>query len=107
MGRTNLLTVFIVIGLVAGCLFGQFGLFEGDEVITSEHWTKQAGDLILIRPLMLLIIPLVFFSVRRKVTVSLVSAKPSSSALSEKSAPTTTTPPAGEAGVTARVNVAT
>lgn len=64
----NILTILILVGLVAGCLYGQFGLFEGDEVITSEHWTKQAGDLILIRPLMLLIIPLVFFSVVAGVT---------------------------------------
>jgi Na+/H+-dicarboxylate symporter len=68
MGKGNLLTLLILIGLVGGCLFGQFVLFDPAEPITNGHWTKQAGDLILIRPLMLLIIPLVFVSVVAGVT---------------------------------------
>ena len=63
MSRGNWLTLLILIGLVAGCLFGQFGLHDSDTVIDGAHWTKQTGDLILIRPLMLMIIPLVFVSV--------------------------------------------
>ena len=68
MSKGNVLTVLILIGLAAGCLFGQFVLFDAAEPITSGHWTKQAGDLILIRPLKLMIIPLVFVSVVAGVT---------------------------------------
>ncbi len=63
MSRGNWLTLLILIGLVAGCLFGQFGLHDSDTVIDSTHWTKKIGDLILMRPLLLMIIPLVFVSV--------------------------------------------
>ncbi|MBT8485107.1 MAG: dicarboxylate/amino acid:cation symporter [Phycisphaerae bacterium] len=68
MKRGNLLTLLIVIGLVAGCLFGQFALYDANDPIDGSHWTKQTGDLILIRPLMLMIIPLVFVSVVAGVT---------------------------------------
>ncbi len=61
--KTNILTVLIILGLVAGALFGQFLLYDGDPGALGDHWTKQAGDIILIRPLMLLIIPIVFVSV--------------------------------------------
>jgi Na+/H+-dicarboxylate symporter len=66
--KGNVLTVLIVIGLVAGCLFGQYVLFDPAVAIGNDHWTKLAGDLILIRPLMLMIIPLVFVSVVAGVT---------------------------------------
>ena len=59
----NLLTLLIVLGMVLGVLFGQFLLFDPDNTITGTHWTKTAGDLILIRPLKLMVIPLIFFSV--------------------------------------------
>jgi len=59
----NWLTILIVIGLIGGCLFGQFVLHNGDTPVDEGHWTKAIGDLILIRPLMMLIIPLVFVSV--------------------------------------------
>lgn len=61
--KTNLLTLLIILGLVAGALVGQFILYEGTPGALVDHWTKQAGDIILIRPLMLLIIPIVFVSV--------------------------------------------
>ncbi len=63
MKHGNLLTVLILIGLAAGCVYGQFVLFGSMGDDPDAHWTKQAGDLILIRPLFLLIIPLVFVSV--------------------------------------------
>ncbi|MCH8210700.1 MAG: hypothetical protein IIB99_04945, partial [Planctomycetes bacterium] len=63
MKHGNLLTVLILIGLAAGCVYGQFVLFGSMGDDPDGHWTKQAGDLILIRPLFLLIIPLVFVSV--------------------------------------------
>lgn len=66
--RTNLLTLLIVIGLVFGVIYGQFVLFDEAERIATDHWTKEAGDLILIRPLMLLIIPLIFASVVTGIT---------------------------------------
>jgi Na+/H+-dicarboxylate symporter len=63
MKHGNLLTLLIIISLVFGCLFGQFVLFDPDTLITNGHWTYQLGNLILIRPLMLMIIPLIFVSV--------------------------------------------
>jgi Na+/H+-dicarboxylate symporter len=62
-GKTNILTVLIIIGLVGGALVGQFMLYTGESGVLVDHWTKRAGDIILIRPLMLLIIPIVFVSV--------------------------------------------
>ncbi len=49
MKPTTLLTVLIILGMVIGALVGQFLLYGGD--VDSTHWTKVAGDLILIRPL--------------------------------------------------------
>jgi Na+/H+-dicarboxylate symporter len=63
MKHGNLLTVLILIGLAAGALFGQTVLYGNMGEDPDLHWTKQMGDLILIRPLFLLIIPLVFVSV--------------------------------------------
>ncbi len=63
MKHGNLLTLLIVIGLVGGALYGQYALFGSMGDDPNAHWTKQAGDLILIRPLYLMIIPLVFVSV--------------------------------------------
>ena len=63
MKHGNLLTGLIVLGLVAGAIFGQTVLFGSMGDDPSAHWTKQVGDLILIRPLMLLIIPMVMVSV--------------------------------------------
>ncbi len=63
MKHGNLLTGLIVIGLIAGAIFGEAVLFGSMGDDPNAHWTKQVGDLVLIRPLMLLIIPLVLVSV--------------------------------------------
>ena len=65
---TNLLTILILIGLVAGALVGEFAHGSTTSVVDGEHWYKVAGDIILIRPLKLLIIPLIFFSVISGIT---------------------------------------
>jgi Na+/H+-dicarboxylate symporter len=67
-GKGNLLTLLIVIGLVAGCIVGEFIFFRSvsDSVsgaLGKDHWTYLAGQITLIRPLKLMIIPLVFVSV--------------------------------------------
>ncbi len=66
MKSTTVLTILIVAGMVLGAIFGQ-GVLYGD-VIGGEHWTKVAGDLVLIRPLKLLVIPLILFSVVAGIT---------------------------------------
>ncbi len=66
MKPATLLTTLIVSGMVLGAVVGQFALHGGD--IGGDHWTKVAGDLILIRPLKLLVIPLVLFSVVAGIT---------------------------------------
>ena len=63
MKKANLLTLLIILGMLLGVLYGQFMLYDSENLITSMHWTKAAGDLVLIRPLKLLVIPLIFFSV--------------------------------------------
>ena len=68
MKKANLLTLLIVLGMVLGALYGQFLLYGCEEPITGSHWTKTAGDLTLIRPLKLLVIPLIFFSVVAGIT---------------------------------------
>ena len=61
--RTNLLTFLILLSLVLGALYGEFGLYQAGISIDDEHWLRAAGDLVLIRPLKLLVVPLIFFSV--------------------------------------------
>ena len=65
MNRRTLLPVLILLGLVAGAMFGQWFLFDSatGEGVSAEHWTKVAGDITLIRPLKLMIIPIVLVSV--------------------------------------------
>jgi Na+/H+-dicarboxylate symporter len=63
MSKSNLLTLLIVLGMVAGAVIGQMVLYDGIPGALGDHWTKQAGDLVLIRPLKLLIIPVVLVSV--------------------------------------------
>jgi Na+/H+-dicarboxylate symporter len=63
MKHGNLLTGLILVALVLGALFGQFVLYGSMGDNPNEHWTKLTGDLVLIRPLFLLIIPLIFVSV--------------------------------------------
>ncbi len=61
--RTNLLTILIVIGLLLGVAVGEWLFQLEDVVVTGSHWSKVAGDLVLIRPLKLMIVPIVFVSV--------------------------------------------
>lgn len=63
MKKANLLTLLIILGMLLGVLYGQFMLYDPESLIDHMHWTKAAGDLVLIRPLKLLVIPLIFFSV--------------------------------------------
>ena len=63
MKKSGLLTFLIFAAMIAGGLIGEFVFYEGVSGALSEHWTKSAGEILLIRPLMLLIIPVVFVSV--------------------------------------------
>jgi len=64
MSRSNLLTVLILIGLAGGVILGQWlHVTVGADDPRALDWLRDAGDLILIRPLTLMIIPLVFASV--------------------------------------------
>lgn len=63
MSRTGFLTILILIGLIAGALVGEFMLYQGVSGSLNEHWTRTAGEIVLIRPLTLLIVPIVFISV--------------------------------------------
>jgi len=65
---TNWLTALIVLSMVLGVLFGEFILFDSADPIDSSHWTKSVGDLVLIRPLKMLVIPLIFLSVVAGIT---------------------------------------
>ncbi|HBS28631.1 MAG TPA: hypothetical protein DEB06_04070 [Phycisphaerales bacterium] len=72
MKKENLLTLLILGALVLGVLVGQFLLFDPSlsaEALRSrvDPW-RIAGELVFIRPLMMLIIPLVFVSVVSGVT---------------------------------------
>ncbi|MEM7227628.1 MAG: dicarboxylate/amino acid:cation symporter [Planctomycetota bacterium] len=67
MSKHNLLSLLIVIGLALGVVVGQI-IFRDTGGIDADHWSKLAGDLILIRPLKLLIVPIVFVSVLVGVT---------------------------------------
>ena len=63
MRRDKLITILILIGLVSGAILGQIlhGTVE-DQVATGDAW-MSIGKLVLVKPLMLLVIPLVFLSV--------------------------------------------
>jgi len=67
MNKHNVLTILIVLGLLAGIIVGEL-LFRSTGGIGDTHWTKMAGDIVLIRPLKLLIVPIVFVSVLVGVT---------------------------------------
>ncbi len=68
MTKHTLLTLLIIIGLVLGAIVGQI-LYDPDLTTAasiakwSDHWSKVLGDLVLIRPLKLMIVPIVFVSV--------------------------------------------
>ena len=63
MRKDTLITILILVGLVVGAIVGQLlhlGLADGESI--SSIW-MDLGNIILIRPLKLLIMPLVFLSV--------------------------------------------
>ncbi len=62
MSKHGWLTVLIVIGLIAGAIVGEI-LYEPGAGLTDAHWSKAVGDLVLIKPLKLMIVPIVFVSV--------------------------------------------
>ena len=63
MKKDGLITILILIGLVAGAILGQIlHAYSEDPVATGERW-MDLGKIILVRPLMLLVLPLVFLSV--------------------------------------------
>jgi Na+/H+-dicarboxylate symporter len=63
MRTRALLSLLIVLGLALGVYLGQYVLFDPGAPIDDNHWTGQVGEFILIRPLMLLVIPLILISV--------------------------------------------
>lgn len=73
MKSHRLLNILIFAGLALGVLVG-FLLFKSnegmspDEITARMKWLKDAGDIILIRPLKMLLIPLVFTSVVAGIT---------------------------------------
>ena len=62
MKRHGWLTFLILLGLAAGILVGEW-LFRTGVAVGDDHWSKILGDLVLIRPLKLMIVPIVFISV--------------------------------------------
>ncbi|MCK4873551.1 MAG: dicarboxylate/amino acid:cation symporter [Phycisphaerales bacterium] len=68
MRKGNLLALLILIGLVAGVLVGEFVLFDPAPTDPAQHdatlslW-QSLGDIILMRPLKMIVIPLIFISV--------------------------------------------
>lgn len=72
MKKENLLTALILGGLIGGALWGHYGLYDAAtapgalEKATAGY--QAAGDLVFIRPLRMLIVPLVFISVVTGVT---------------------------------------
>src|SRR5262245_3882369 len=63
MKHSGLITMLMILGLVGGALYGHFYLHDPSAVIGDDHWTREIGTLILIRPLLLIIVPLVFVGV--------------------------------------------
>ena len=63
MKKDGLITLLILVGLVAGAVLGQ--VLHGtasDPTAVGESW-MSLGKIVLVRPLMLLVLPLVFLSV--------------------------------------------
>lgn len=72
MKKENILTVSILLALVLGALYGQFFIYDATKTVDALRAAaapyQAAGDIIFIRPLMMLIVPLVFVSVVSGVT---------------------------------------
>ena len=62
MNKGTLLTILIILGLVAGAIFGEI-LYKQDTSSSFIDGFKMWGNLVLIRPLSLLVIPIVLVSV--------------------------------------------
>ncbi len=70
--RTNLLTLLVVIALILGALIGHFVLWDASATPEAQEqrvdgW-RIAGELVFLRPLMLIVIPLIFTSVLTGIT---------------------------------------
>lgn len=63
MKRGGLLTALMLIGLAGGAAVGQFLLFDQHTPHADAHWMRTAGELILVRPLTLLVAPMVVAAV--------------------------------------------
>lgn len=63
MKRENVLTILILIALVLGVLVGQFFIYGSENAAEWTRILQQIGDLAFLRPLFMLIVPLVFASV--------------------------------------------
>jgi Na+/H+-dicarboxylate symporter len=67
--NTNILTILILLGLVAGALVGEYVLHDPTGANVDQlQWLKEVGNIVLIRPLKVLIIPLILFSVISGIT---------------------------------------
>ncbi|MEE2972585.1 MAG: dicarboxylate/amino acid:cation symporter [Planctomycetota bacterium] len=63
MKKDRLITILILVGLVAGAILGQIlHAASADPVATGSGW-MELGNMVLVRPLKLLVLPLVFLSV--------------------------------------------
>lgn len=60
MRRTGLLSLLMVLGLAAGAFYGQSVLFDPTMPLDERHWTRTLGDYVLIRPMLLLLMPVAF-----------------------------------------------
>lgn len=60
MRRTGLLSLLMVLGLVAGVFYGQAVLFNPTMPLDERHWTRTLGEYMLIRPMLLLMMPVAF-----------------------------------------------
>jgi len=71
VSKRNLLTALIFAGLVFGVVIGHFFLYESQptesDLATVQAW-QTAGNVVFLRPLKLLIVPLVFTSVLTGIT---------------------------------------
>ena len=63
MRKDGLITVLILVGLVAGVILGQWIHGSSSDPAGAGNQWMEVGKIILVRPLMLLVLPLVFLSV--------------------------------------------
>ena len=63
MRKDGILTLLILVGLVAGAIVGEIQHRNVDNFVELGDSWMSVGSLILIRPLMPLVLPLVFLSV--------------------------------------------